>query len=55
LAATGINPFALPRTAVQRHDSVGDFRAKLAGVHDKPPPGRALYRRLRYGANGSAA
>jgi peptidoglycan/xylan/chitin deacetylase (PgdA/CDA1 family) len=55
LAATGANPFALPRTAVQRQDSVGDFRAKLAGVHDKPPRGRALYRRLRYGANGSAA
>jgi peptidoglycan/xylan/chitin deacetylase (PgdA/CDA1 family) len=43
------NRLALPRTAVERHDSVGDFRAKLAGVHDKSLPGRALYRRLRYG------
>jgi peptidoglycan/xylan/chitin deacetylase (PgdA/CDA1 family) len=51
-AATGADPFALPRTAVQRHDSVRDFRAKLAGVHDKPLPGRALHQRLRYGATG---
>jgi peptidoglycan/xylan/chitin deacetylase (PgdA/CDA1 family) len=49
----GSNPLALPRTAIQRHDSVGDFRAKLAGVHDQPLPGRALYQRLRYGTAGS--
>jgi peptidoglycan/xylan/chitin deacetylase (PgdA/CDA1 family) len=54
VAASAANPLALPRTAVQRHDSVGDFRAKLAGVHDKPLPGRALYQRLRYGVNGSS-
>jgi len=49
----GANPFALPRTAVHRHDSVSDFRAKLAGLHDQPLPGRVLYQRLRYGAAGS--
>jgi hypothetical protein len=49
------NPLVLPRTAVQRADSVGDFSAKLAGVHDDPPPGRALYQRLRYRAQPSAA
>ena len=53
VAGPGANPFALPRTAVQRHDSLSDFRAKLAGIHDKPLPGRALYQRLRYGAEGS--
>jgi peptidoglycan/xylan/chitin deacetylase (PgdA/CDA1 family) len=53
VAATGTNPLALPRTAIQRHDSVRDFRAKLAGIHDEPLPGRALYKRLRYGAKGS--
>jgi peptidoglycan/xylan/chitin deacetylase (PgdA/CDA1 family) len=52
-AGRGANPFALPRTAIQRHDSVCDFRAKLAGVHDQPLPGRALYQRMRYGAAGS--
>jgi peptidoglycan/xylan/chitin deacetylase (PgdA/CDA1 family) len=52
VAATGTNPLAVPRTAVQRHDSVGDFRAKLAGIHDEQLPGRALYKRLRYGVNG---
>jgi peptidoglycan/xylan/chitin deacetylase (PgdA/CDA1 family) len=52
-AGQSANPFALPRTAIQRHDSVCDFRAKLAGVHDKPLPGRALYQRLRYGSAGS--
>jgi peptidoglycan/xylan/chitin deacetylase (PgdA/CDA1 family) len=53
VAAAGANPLALPRTAVQRHDRVRDFRAKLAGVHDKPLPGRALYQRLRYGVKRS--
>jgi glycosyltransferase involved in cell wall biosynthesis/peptidoglycan/xylan/chitin deacetylase (PgdA/CDA1 family) len=48
VATPDSNPLALPRTAVQWHDSVGDFRAKLAGAHDESLPGRALYRRLRY-------
>ena len=48
VATPDSNPLALPRTAVQWHDSVGDFRAKLAGAHDEPLPGRALYQRLRY-------
>jgi peptidoglycan/xylan/chitin deacetylase (PgdA/CDA1 family) len=53
VAATGTNPLALPRTAIQRHDNIGDFKAKLAGIHDKRLPGQALYKRLRYGAKGS--
>ena len=48
VATPDSNPLALPRTAVQWHDSVGDFRAKLAGAHDGPLPGRAVYQRLRY-------
>jgi glycosyltransferase involved in cell wall biosynthesis/peptidoglycan/xylan/chitin deacetylase (PgdA/CDA1 family) len=48
VATADSNPLALPRTAVQWHDSVGDFKAKLAGAHDDPLPGRALYQRLRY-------
>jgi hypothetical protein len=54
-AVSGANPLALPRTAVQRHDSLGDFKAKLAGIHDKPLPGRALYQRMRYGTAGSTS
>jgi glycosyltransferase involved in cell wall biosynthesis/peptidoglycan/xylan/chitin deacetylase (PgdA/CDA1 family) len=48
VATPDSNPLALPRTAIQWHDSVRDFRAKLAGEHDEPLPGRALYQRLRY-------
>jgi peptidoglycan/xylan/chitin deacetylase (PgdA/CDA1 family) len=37
----------LRRTAVERHDRLIDFRAKLEGAHDQPLPGQGLYRRLR--------
>jgi peptidoglycan/xylan/chitin deacetylase (PgdA/CDA1 family) len=40
---------ALRRRQVDRRDTIVDFRAKIAGGHDTPPPVRALYRRLRYG------
>ena len=41
------DPFALRRTAVDRHDAPADFRAKLAGGHDRPSLLRAAYRRAR--------
>ena len=49
VATRGSNPLALPRTAIQRQDSLGDFRAKLTGAHDEPLPCQALHQRLRYG------
>lgn len=41
--------FALRRTQVDARDGRLDFRAKLAGAHDAPPPLRAAWRRARYG------
>ncbi|MDP8904260.1 MAG: polysaccharide deacetylase family protein [Chloroflexota bacterium] len=48
--AHGGDLFALRRTGIDARDALVDFRAKLAGAHDKPLPLRALYRRRRYGA-----
>jgi peptidoglycan/xylan/chitin deacetylase (PgdA/CDA1 family) len=42
--------FALRRRQIDARDSLLDFRAKLGGGHDTPPPLRALYRQLRYGS-----
>jgi len=42
------DPLTLHRIQVEATDRLLDFRAKLAGAHDAPLPGRALYRRLRY-------
>jgi peptidoglycan/xylan/chitin deacetylase (PgdA/CDA1 family) len=42
--------FALRRRQVDARDTLLDFRAKLGGGHDSPPPLRGLYRHLRYGA-----
>ena len=53
VATRDSNPLALPRTAIQRHDSIGDFRAKLAGTHDEPLPGQALHKRMLYGTGRS--
>lgn len=41
--------FALRRRQIDARDTMLDFRAKVAGAHDTPPPLRGLYRRLRYG------
>jgi peptidoglycan/xylan/chitin deacetylase (PgdA/CDA1 family) len=41
------DPLTLRRTAVGRHDSAADFKAKLAGGHDRPSLLRAGYRRVR--------
>jgi peptidoglycan/xylan/chitin deacetylase (PgdA/CDA1 family) len=46
---SGTDRFALRRRQVDPRDSLLDFRAKLGGGHDSPPPLRGLYRRLRYG------
>jgi peptidoglycan/xylan/chitin deacetylase (PgdA/CDA1 family) len=39
----------LRRRQIDARDGLLDFRAKVAGGHDTPLPGRRLYRRLRYG------
>lgn len=41
--------FALRRIQVDHRDSLFDFRAKVTGGFDEPPPLRSAYRRLRYG------
>jgi peptidoglycan/xylan/chitin deacetylase (PgdA/CDA1 family) len=46
----GSDPLVLRRTAVDRADRLIDFRAKLAGAHDRPSPLRAAYRRVRFSA-----
>jgi peptidoglycan/xylan/chitin deacetylase (PgdA/CDA1 family) len=38
----------LRRTAIAGSDRLGDFRAKLAGGHDRPSTLRAAYRRARF-------
>jgi peptidoglycan/xylan/chitin deacetylase (PgdA/CDA1 family) len=55
----GANPidsdrFALLRSQIDRRDNLLDFKAKLGGGHDAGLPGRALYRRLRYGVGTPA-
>jgi peptidoglycan/xylan/chitin deacetylase (PgdA/CDA1 family) len=42
---------ALRRNQVDARDRLLDFRAKVAGAHDSPLPGRALTRRVRYSAS----
>jgi peptidoglycan/xylan/chitin deacetylase (PgdA/CDA1 family) len=39
---------ALRRTAIDGSDRLADFRAKLAGGHDRPSVLRAAYRRVRF-------
>jgi peptidoglycan/xylan/chitin deacetylase (PgdA/CDA1 family) len=45
----GTDPLALRRIQIDRRDTVHDFRAKVAGAFDRPPPLRAAWRRYRYG------
>jgi peptidoglycan/xylan/chitin deacetylase (PgdA/CDA1 family) len=49
----GADVLALARIQVDRRDRLLDFRAKLGGGHDRPPPLRNTWRRLRYGAAAS--
>jgi peptidoglycan/xylan/chitin deacetylase (PgdA/CDA1 family) len=46
----GADRFALRRIGVGPRDRLLDFRAKLGGGHDSPPPLRSLYRALRFGS-----
>jgi peptidoglycan/xylan/chitin deacetylase (PgdA/CDA1 family) len=48
----GEEPFLLRRIQVDSRDGLMDVRAKLLGGHDRPLPGRSLYRRMRYGMAG---
>jgi len=41
--------FALHRRQIDARDTLLDFRAKVGGGHDTPPPLRRVYRRVRYG------
>jgi peptidoglycan/xylan/chitin deacetylase (PgdA/CDA1 family) len=45
----GTDRLSLRRMQIDRRDGLLDFRAKLGGGHDSPPPLRGLYRRRRYG------
>ncbi|HVM69820.1 MAG TPA: polysaccharide deacetylase family protein [Gaiellaceae bacterium] len=47
----GTDRHALRRIQIDHRDALLDFRAKLGGGHDAPPPLRALYRRARYAAS----
>jgi peptidoglycan/xylan/chitin deacetylase (PgdA/CDA1 family) len=42
---------ALRRRQIDARDSLLDFRAKVGGGHDSPPPLRDVYRRRRYGVS----
>jgi peptidoglycan/xylan/chitin deacetylase (PgdA/CDA1 family) len=46
---TAVDTRWLPRIAVGRYDGLRDVRAKAEGGHDRPLPGRGIYRTLRYG------
>jgi peptidoglycan/xylan/chitin deacetylase (PgdA/CDA1 family) len=50
LNLSGGDPLELRRTQVDARDGLVDFRAKLGGGHDRPPPLRGWYRRRRYSA-----
>jgi peptidoglycan/xylan/chitin deacetylase (PgdA/CDA1 family) len=43
-----VDPLELRRTAIGPADRLADFRAKLAGGHDRPSALRAAYRRARF-------
>jgi peptidoglycan/xylan/chitin deacetylase (PgdA/CDA1 family) len=45
----GTDRFALRRRQIDARDRLLDFRAKLGGGHDSPPPLRSVYRRYRFG------
>jgi peptidoglycan/xylan/chitin deacetylase (PgdA/CDA1 family) len=50
----GADRFALRRRQIDALDTLLDFRAKVGGGHDTPPPLRSVYRRLRYGMKEGA-
>jgi peptidoglycan/xylan/chitin deacetylase (PgdA/CDA1 family) len=42
------DPLALRRIAIDAHDRLPDFCAKVQGAHDRPSVLRGIYRRVRY-------
>jgi peptidoglycan/xylan/chitin deacetylase (PgdA/CDA1 family) len=50
----GADALVLHRTAIDRADRLVDFRAKVAGGHDRPSALRASYRRVRYRRRSAA-
>ncbi len=52
--APDVDRFALRRRQIDARDTFLDFKAKVGGGHDSPPPLRRLYRRFRYGAGAPA-
>lgn len=49
LNTASTDPYFIHRVHIDGTDSLRDFRAKIAGSHDRPLPGRRVYRRVRYG------
>jgi peptidoglycan/xylan/chitin deacetylase (PgdA/CDA1 family) len=49
----GTDRLALRRRQIDARDRLLDFRAKVGGGHDSPPPFRGAYRRFRFGADAS--
>ena len=52
---SGTDRFTLRRRQIDARDRLLDFRAKVGGGHDRPLPMRALYRRVRHGAQSGVA
>jgi peptidoglycan/xylan/chitin deacetylase (PgdA/CDA1 family) len=48
----GTDRFGLRRRQIDARDTLLDFRAKIGGGHDTPPPLRRAYRKRRYGMEG---
>jgi peptidoglycan/xylan/chitin deacetylase (PgdA/CDA1 family) len=49
LNTASTDPYFIHRVHIDGTDSLRTFSAKVAGSHDRPLPGRSLYRRVRYG------
>jgi peptidoglycan/xylan/chitin deacetylase (PgdA/CDA1 family) len=49
LNTASTDPALIRRVQIEGTDSLRAFTAKVAGSHDRPLPGRRLYRRIRYG------
>ncbi len=49
LNTASTDPCFIRRVHIDGTDSLRVFRAKIAGSHDRPLPGRRVYRRVRYG------
>jgi peptidoglycan/xylan/chitin deacetylase (PgdA/CDA1 family) len=49
LNTASTDQYFIHRVHIDGTDSLRDFKAKIAGSHDRPLPGRGLYRRIRYG------